>query len=127
VASAFLKDYKGVVQTDGYAGYGFIDGINEILHMGCWAHVRRKFLDVVKAAGKLKDGRKKSGNADQALKYIRKLYKIEKDAKNSGLTDDDLLTRLSHFKKNMPIFNGLWLQSLQTSFKFCLGQVFLYW
>jgi hypothetical protein len=38
-----------------------------------------------------------------------------------------LLARLSHFKKNMPIFNGLWLQSLQTSFKFCLGQVFLYW
>jgi len=31
------------------------------------------------------------------------------------------LTRLSHFKKNIPIFNGLWLQALQTSFKFCLG------
>ena len=30
------------------------------------------------------------------------------------------LSRLSLFKKNMPIFNGLWLQSLQTSFKFCL-------
>ena len=59
--------------------------------MGCWAHVRRKFFDVVKAAGKPKDGKQKSGNADQALKYIRKLYKIEKDAKNSGLTDDDLL------------------------------------
>jgi len=36
------------------------------------------------------------------------------------------LTRLSHFKKNILIFNGLWLQALQTSFKFCLGQVFLY-
>ncbi|RLB57919.1 MAG: hypothetical protein DRG80_07640 [Deltaproteobacteria bacterium] len=36
------------------------------------------------------------------------------------------LARLSLFKKNMPIFNRLWLQALQTSFKFCLGQVFLY-
>jgi uncharacterized repeat protein (TIGR01451 family) len=31
------------------------------------------------------------------------------------------LARLSRFKKNIPIFNGLWLQALQTSFKFCLG------
>jgi len=91
VAAAFLKGYKGVVQTDGYAGYGFIDGIKEILHMGCWAYVRRKFLDVVKASGKPNDGKKKSGTADQALKYIRKLYKIEKDAKNSGLTNNDLI------------------------------------
>ena len=91
VAATFLKDYTGVVQTDGYAGYGFIDGIQEILHMACWAHVRRKFFDVVKAAGKPKDGKKKSGNADQALKYIRQLYKIEKDAKKNGLSNEQLL------------------------------------
>lgn len=59
--------------------------------MCSWAHVRRKFLDVVKASGKPNDGKKKSGTADQALKYIRKLYKIEKDAKNSGLTNNDLI------------------------------------
>ena len=91
VAVSFLKGYKGVVQTDGYSGYGFIDDKEDILHMGCWAHVRRKFCDVVKAAGKPKDGEKKPGNADQALKYVRKLYKIEKDAKNSGLVNGDLL------------------------------------
>ena len=91
VAATFLKDYKGVVQTDGYAGYGFIDGIEEILHMACWAHVRRKFFDVVKAAGKPKNGKRKPGNADQALKYIRMLYKIEKDARNKGLANEDLL------------------------------------
>jgi transposase len=91
VAAAFLKGYKGIVQTDGYSGYGFIDGILDILHMGCWAHVRRKFLDVIKAAGKPKAGNKKSGNAYQAMTYIRKLYKIEKDAKNQGLTNEDLL------------------------------------
>ncbi len=91
VAATFLKNYQGVVQTDGYAGYGFIDGINEMLHMACWAHVRRKFFDVVKAAGKPKDGNRKPGNADQALKYIRMLYKIEKDARNKGLANEDLL------------------------------------
>ena len=91
VAATFLKGYTGVVQTDGYAGYGFIDSTEEILHMACWAHVRRKFFDVVKAAGKPKDGKKKSGNADQALKYIRQLYKIEKAAKKNGLSNEQLL------------------------------------
>jgi len=91
VPAAFLKGYKGVVQTDGYTGYRFIDDIEEIPHMGCWAHVRRKFPDVVKAVGKPEKGKKKSGNADYALKYIRKLYKIEKDAGIKGLINGDLL------------------------------------
>jgi transposase len=86
VAAEFLKGYKGVVQTDGYPGYDFIDRIKEILHMGCWAHARRNFFDVVKATG-----RKNPGAADQALKYIRKLYKIEKDAKKLGLINEALL------------------------------------
>jgi len=103
VAATFLKDYTGVVQTDGYAGYGFIDGIKEILHMACWAHVRRKFFDVVKAAGKAKDGKRKPGNADQALKYIRKLYKIEKDAKDNGLSNEDLLKERQ--KKAKPVLD----------------------
>ena len=103
VAAVFLKGYNGVVQTDGYAGYGFIDGIKDILHMGCWAHVRRKFLDVVKAAGKPKDGKRKSGYADQALKYIRKLYKIEKDAKKLGLVNNDLLRERQ--EKTKPVLN----------------------
>jgi len=109
VAVAFLKGYQGVVQTDGYSGYAFIDGKEDILHMGCWAHVRRKFCDVVKAVGKQKDGEKKSGNADQALKYIRKLYKIEKDAKSSGLVKEDLLRERQ--EKAKPVLDEfkLWL------------------
>ena len=75
VAAAFLKGYKGVVQTDGYSGYGFIDRTLGIIHMGCWAHLRRKFFDVVKAAAKIENDKKKPGTADQAMKYIRKLYK----------------------------------------------------
>ena len=111
VAAVFLKGYKGVVQTDGYAGYGFIDNIKEILHMGCWAHVRRKFLDVVKAANKTKNGKKKPGNADHALKYIHKLYKIEKDAKAKGLTNGDLLRERE--EKAKPVLDEfkLWLDS----------------
>ncbi len=96
--------------------------------MGCWAHLRRKVLDVVKAAGKPKDGKSKSGNADQALKYIRKLYKIEKDAKKLGLVNEDLLRERQ--EKAKPILEEFkrWLdtKSEQTPPKGLLGKAIGY-
>ena len=47
-ASAFLGDFKGYVQTDGYSGYNFLDHDDGIHHIGCWAHARRnEKLDVM--------------------------------------------------------------------------------
>ncbi len=91
VAVDFLKDYQGVVQTDGYKAYDFIDRTEGIEHMGCWAHARRKFNDVLKAVKKSKNAKRKTGNAHQAIKYIQKLYKIEKNAKTNGITQEELL------------------------------------
>lgn len=90
VAATFLNGYQGVVQTDGYSGYSFLDGKQGVQHMGCWAHARRKFMDVIKAAGKSK-ARKKTGHAGKALSYIKKLYKIEQGAKDKGLNGEALL------------------------------------
>lgn len=50
----------------------------------------RKSKDVTKAAGKNSG---KSGNAGTALKYINKLYKIEKDAREQELTAEQLYDR----------------------------------
>ncbi len=110
-AAAFLQGYSGVVQTDGYSGYDFLDNKAGISHMGCWAHARRNFMDVLKACGKGKDGKPRSGAADQAMKYIRKIYKIEKDALSKGLTGDDLL--LERQEKTKPLLDEFkrWLDS----------------
>jgi transposase len=67
VSLFILREYKGCVQTDGYSGYDFLDSEPEIDHIGCWAHSRRKFKDIIKAQGK---NRKKTGSADVALSYI---------------------------------------------------------
>ena len=88
VASSFIKGYEGVVQTDGYVGYDFLDADESIVHLGCWAHVRRKFMDAAKA-GSSKS--KKSTSVDVALGYIRKLYGIEKRAKVRKLNIDQLV------------------------------------
>jgi len=84
VPAEFLRGYEGYVQTDGYIGYNFLDQQQGITHVGCWAHARRNFNDVIKAAGKRKSG--KTGSADVAMAFIGKLYRIEKNARLQQLS-----------------------------------------
>lgn len=125
VAEKFLKGYEGYVQTDGYAGYNFLDDKPGIIHCGCWAHVRRKFNDVVKAAG----GKYKSkGKANHALSLIHELYLVEREAKNKGF-DEDKTYQLRQ-EKSKPIVEelGIWLK--ENAFKIpprsLLGKAFNY-
>jgi len=43
---AHLKDFRGVIHADGYAGFNELFVSGRITEAGCWAHVRRKFFDV---------------------------------------------------------------------------------
>ena len=43
----FLGDWGGILQTDGYQAYEGVGG-SKLVHVGCWAHARRKFVDAVK-------------------------------------------------------------------------------
>lgn len=74
VPSELLLGYQGWLQTDGYDGYLAIGAVPGVWHIGCWAHVRRKFVEAVIAAGK---GGKQS-KAQQGVLLIAKLYAIEK-------------------------------------------------
>jgi transposase len=48
VPKKYLDGYQGYIQTDGYQGYNVVGERPGIVHLGCWVHVRRKFMDVVK-------------------------------------------------------------------------------
>ncbi|MDX2495402.1 MAG: IS66 family transposase [Desulfuromusa sp.] len=110
VAKLFVDDYQGVIQTDGYAGYNFLDGRHGVLHVGCWAHARRKFMDVRKGSVK-----GKSHSTDNALSMIRNLYKLEKIAKNDKYTPDELYDMRQ--KQAKPILNKFksWLDKRKDS------------
>ena len=43
----FLGKWEGILQTDGYQAYEGVGG-PKVVHVGCWAHARRKFVDAVK-------------------------------------------------------------------------------
>jgi len=79
-----LEGFRGTIQTDGYAGYNAVVNQNNLTHLGCWAHARRKFSEAVKAQGKGKNKNKKTGKAQRGLAFIQKLYKIEKALSNLG-------------------------------------------
>jgi transposase len=70
-----LKGFRGLLQVDGYAGFGRLvtavaDDEAPTLAF-CWAHARRKFYDVYTAT--------KSPLAHEALQRIGALYAIEAD------------------------------------------------
>lgn len=88
VARKYLSGYQGYVQTDGYAGYDFLDGISGVVHVGCWAHARRKFMEVAQASGK-----HASESADMALSYIQKLYGLEKEFRSRGLGPEEIMSQ----------------------------------
>jgi transposase len=66
-----LKSFKGVLQADAYGGFDALYADGTIQEAACWAHVRRKFLDLHAAHA--------SPVAVEALKRIGALYAIEKD------------------------------------------------
>lgn len=76
VITATLEGYKkGHLQTDGYEAYAAALAEKPgIVHVGCLAHLRRKFHDATKIT-------KKPGSAEQALAFIAKLYRIEKECR----------------------------------------------
>ena len=71
----FLRNYKGYLVTDGYQAYHTIGSEREDLTVaGCYAHARRGFADVVKAAGKDNESIKDSV-AYKALQIIQTIYR----------------------------------------------------
>jgi hypothetical protein len=66
-----LKNYEGILQADGYAGFNRLYEDGDIVEAACWAHVRRKFHDLYQSH--------QSPVAKEALERIAQMYAIEKD------------------------------------------------
>jgi transposase len=71
-----LSGKTEVVQSDGYSAYEIFDKLEGKVHICCWAHVRRKFVDAMSYD---------PSSAWHALEEISKLYGIEKEIREKGL------------------------------------------
>ncbi len=66
-----LKDFRGVLQADAYAGYGHLYGTGNIQEAACMAHARRKLHDIQEIHP--------SPITTEALDRIGALYGIERE------------------------------------------------
>ncbi|MDP1573392.1 MAG: IS66 family transposase [Coxiellaceae bacterium] len=80
-AENFLSGFKGYLQTDAYSGYNWTLQNKDIVSVGCNAHARRNFAELVKIS-------KTPGLAAEALLFYKKLYKIEAQARDNNLTPE---------------------------------------
>ena len=75
----FLKDYSGILQTDGYSVYEAFDKREHIQLLGCMTHARRKFEHA-------KSNDKK--RSAYAMNEFKKLYHIEEIAREKNMDHD---------------------------------------
>jgi transposase len=94
--AGMLKDFKGHLQTDGYAVYDFFKEKEDITLMHCMAHARRMFYEAL-ANDKMR--------SEYALSQIQLLYAIEHKAKEQSLSAEQL-SRLRQ-SESLPILQSL--------------------
>lgn len=101
----FFKGYRGYFMSDDYAGYNELMRTEDIIHMGCWAHVRRKFKEAQDTQAK---------KATEILTLIARLYKIEKSIKHA-LPEERLKIRQKKSRRELARIL-LWLRKHKRSF-----------
>ena len=71
--SEHLANYSGWIHADGYTGFNDLFAKEAVHEMACMAHARRKFVDIFQS--------QQSQIAEEAIKRIALLYKVEKAAR----------------------------------------------
>jgi transposase/Arc/MetJ-type ribon-helix-helix transcriptional regulator len=95
----FLKDYDQVLLADAYGGYNGVVAGNQITRAGCWAHLRRRFIEAEKTAPEI---------ARAAIEHVRTLYAIERQAQNATTVERLALRQ----KESAPLLAELRLRLL---------------
>ncbi|MCK5736299.1 MAG: IS66 family transposase [Spirochaetaceae bacterium] len=118
----FLKCYSGFLQTDGYAAYDSALKDNElIIHVGCMAHLRRKFHEAAK-------GSRKAGGSHIALGKIQKIYRVEEELRGLEMDAAEFLARRKEQVVPLLVDFKTWLdeKALQVRPSSAFGQAISY-
>lgn len=117
-AVTYLKDFRGYVHSDGYSGYNKLYGISRC---GCWAHLRRKFVEAIpsnKAEGSPQTA------AEIGRDYCNQLFKLEETLKDLSAKE----RKLRRLELEKPVLEAFWcwLDSLNPLKGSALGKAVTY-
>src|SRR6266851_5116538 len=116
----FLGEWEGILQTDGYQAYDDIGG-EKLVHLGCWAHARRKFVDAVKV-------NPKNGDAINMVTRMDALFLVDRHTRQQQLSiDERLALRRQHAESWAAEIHDQCLSLRKTALpKSALGQAVTY-
>lgn len=101
--SSYLKDFDGYVICDDYSGYDKLrKNKDNIKLQRCWAHARRKYMDILKT---MPEKNRKESITYNIVSKMDKLFKIEEKAHKDKVFGIDLID-LRH-KEELPIINKI--------------------
>ncbi len=115
----FLAGFKGYLHTDGYSGYHNLSP--DIKVVGCWAHLRRKFDEALKAVA---PEERVGSMAVEGLEYCNRLFHLEKEMAELS-SQERYKQRLAKSKPLADAFYD-WLNSLHVLPKSSLGKAVHY-
>lgn len=105
--SGILKDYRGILQSDGYGAYrSYAQAHEQVIWVGCWAHARRKFHEGLEVHRR---------ECALMIKLIGKLYQLEQSYRDQNLSFEQ---RQQARQKRAP----LWLGRIRKVALFCQRQ-----
>lgn len=94
----WLENYQGVVECDNFSGYNSLEKKNPNIQLQkCWAHVRRRYADIVK---NIKEKDRKESKAYEILEEIKKLFHLEATYKKKKLIPNEIVKRR---KEDVPL------------------------
>jgi len=115
----FLEGFSGFIHTDGYEAYHKLP--DNIVVVGCLAHLRRKFFDGLKILPKDKQ---KDSHLFKGVEYCDKLFHYEREF--AWLSFKERLGKRQQFSK--PLFDEFynWMEGLSALPSSMLGQAVSY-
>lgn len=105
-AEALLKDFHGVLETDGYTGYQKVSCKE---HAFCWVHARRYFVDAIPSG--LAEEDILSSTCKQAIERIDEFFALDKGL--AELSADERKAQRLQFEKDKLEAYFAWLEEIQ--------------
>ena len=96
-AQTFLEGFSGVLITDGYSGY---NKVQKAERAGCWAHMRRKWLEAMPEGADAK-----TCKAAQGYEFCNQLFELERQFEE--LTAEERLRQRK--EQSGPVLEAYWI------------------
>jgi hypothetical protein len=115
----FLAGYKGYLHTDGEPGYHNLP--DDIVIVGCWAHLRRYWEKILKS---IPEEKREGTDAERGVAFISRLFKLERVFKD--LTPEERFDK--RIEKSKPVADAFfeWVGSIRALPKSPLGEAVHY-